>query len=172
MLFEYLKKYKKIIVVGPHRSGTTFTAMAIAKDTKHTFLDEKVIKDVRVRKIDSLHGNYGDFVLQAPYAISWIPVLTDKDTCFVLVKRNVDDIEKSVKTSKRANGVKISEPGFSPEQAYNIWECVKDFAYHYIEVYYEDLWLHPDYVSKENRKNWHHKQIDKSGRNYKEKING
>lgn len=39
-MFEHLTKYKRILVTGPQRSGTTIAAKMIAADTGYRFVDE------------------------------------------------------------------------------------------------------------------------------------
>jgi hypothetical protein len=39
-MFEHLAKYRKIVVTGPQRSGTTICARMVAADTGHEYVDE------------------------------------------------------------------------------------------------------------------------------------
>lgn len=165
-MFKHLSKFKNIIVTGAHRSGTTFIANAIAYDTGKTFFDESEIYHNKVRFIPDLLDREEGIVLQAPYALPWLPVLNRIDTAFVFCKRSVNDIRKSVHTSITKKGKIISLPAFSPEQAFNIWLYVKHFVDNPFEVKYEDMIQHPLYVAQDKRKNWHHKQIDSSGKRY------
>jgi len=159
-----LKKYKNIIVTGAHRSGTTFIAYAIANDLGYTFLDESNINMFHLNRLNITLDRYDNCVLQAPYLISWLPIIEDKDTFFVIVKRNRKDIAKSVNNSKTIKGKKISKPAFSAKQAYGLFDKIKPLLNNYIEIQYKDFKDHPLFV--ENRNNWHHKQVDETGKRY------
>lgn len=168
-MFEHLKKFNYIIVTGAHRSGTTFTAHAIGNDTKHTVIDEKIIKYRRIRFIPGLFKKYDDFVLQAPYALPWVPIFTAENVAIVYCKRNKRDIEKSIQNSKNLKGQKISTPWCTPDQANAIWEKIKHLLHNPFEINYKDLKNHPLFVEKKDRKNWHYKQVDQTGKWYKVK---
>lgn len=171
-MFEYLKKYPYIIVTGPHRSGTTIVGHMIAYDTGKEFLDEININHVYVRKIPKIFETKKNIILQAPYALPWSPVISNSETAIVLVKRNIHNIKKSVQFSKNKRGKKISSPAFAPEQAYKLWDCVKLYIHNPFEVQYEDIKAHPLWIDENERrksKNWHHKQIDRSGNRYNNK---
>lgn len=168
-MFEYLKKYSYVIVTGPHRSGTTIISHMIAYDTGKEFLDEININHIYVRKIPELFESKKNIVLQAPYALSWTPVLSNFETAVVLVKRSIYDIEKSALRSKNRQGRSVSKPTFSPEQAYELWSYIKKLIHNPFEIQYEGIKSHPLWMSREERRGWHHKQVDKSGSKYNRK---
>lgn len=166
-MFEYLKDFRNILVVGPHRSGTTILANMIVKDTDKIFYDESTINNKYVRKIPGLFNSNNNIVLQAPYATSWTPVITGSDIAIVICKRNMEEIKDSVKNSKTKRGKGISQPPFSPDQIYSLWSKIKYLLDNPFEVNYDDLQQHPMWVDKSKRgRNWHHKQLDYSGSKY------
>lgn len=162
-MFRHSRKYDKIIVTGPHGSGTTILARMIAHDTGKTFLDEASIRHIYVRKIGEVLKP--DTVLQAPYALPWAPIYTDEKTLFVLSRRDIDEIYRSVSNSVNRAGKPISTPGFSPEQAYCLWNKIKPLLHNTVEIEYDSLNQHRLWITEEERRKlpWHHKQIDKSG---------
>ncbi len=166
-MFEYLD-YPYVIVTGPHRSGTTIAGHMIAHDTGKEFLDEANIYHKYVREIPNLFADKRDIVLQAPYAVSWLPILSDPEIAIVLIRRNTDDIHNSVKRSKNPKGKMISLPPFSPEQAYALWDNIKGMLHNPFEIQYNELKNHPMWLDEKERRNkdWHHKQIDQSGNKY------
>jgi len=168
-MFEHLANFPHVIVVGPHRSGTTFVAHAIGHDTGKIVLDEKMVDHAKVRRIPEVLSRYKEAVLQAPYALPWAPVLSDEDTAVVCCHRSHKDIENSVKRSKTSRGKIISVPGFSSQQAEALWNKIRDLVANPFDINYEDMQNHLLYVPSENRKNWHHKQVDQSGLRYAER---
>lgn len=165
-MFEDLKKYRYVIVTGPHRSGTTILAHMIANDTNKTFLDEANIYHSYVRYVPQLLREEDDIILQAPYILPWSPVITRQDLLFVLCVRDVNEIRVSIMNSKIKSGKKISMPRFSPEQAYWLWKQIKPLLHNTMEVHYKSLSQHPFWIDKERRQSssWHHKQIDITGK--------
>jgi hypothetical protein len=168
-MFEYMAEFPRIIVTGPHRSGTTFIAHAIGYDTGKTVLDERNIGHSKVRHIPEVMEGRTECVLQAPYALPWAPILSDDDTAVVFCRRNPKDVERSIERSMTARGKSISVPGFSVEQAEALWWRVRPLVVHPLEVDYDRVVSHPLFVLPGGRKGWHHKQVDHSGVRYTER---
>lgn len=158
-MFSELNAYKYIIVVGPHRSGTTILAKMIANDTGKKFYDESVIQNKYVDRIPALKRKDG-FVLQAPWALPWAPVLSDRKTLIVLAKRDETEIMRSRHKAVNNKGKGVSKPPFTPEQAYSLWNRIKYFTDEYLEIEYSSLKDHPLWIDYEERHKgfWHHKQ--------------
>jgi hypothetical protein len=164
-MFEYFKKYRYIIVVGPQRSGTTIIAHMIGCDTGKVVLDEVNIRHSHIRDIPAVLRCEKSCVLQAPHATPWIPIFTDDDTAIVFCKRDVREIERSLVRSRTPRGTPVSQPFFSPQQAWDLWNRVLPMIDHPYEVYYEDIKIHPMYIPEKER-NWTHKSIDKTNKRY------
>jgi len=156
-MFKHLKNYDKVLVTGPHRSGTTITMRMIAHDTGFTGLDEKVFGFRFIRELPRVWQ--ASTVLQAPNALPWLPVLVRPEdmVAVVMVRRSIADITASVARQKAPDGRHVQAPVFTAEQGYRLWSSMYKGGFSYLEVNYEDLSDHPLWVPKERRVGWHHK---------------
>lgn len=92
---ESLKGYRNIIVIGPQRSGTTFTAQAIAKDLGYEYIDEDVFR-VRDQEVFKKLNQTTNRVFQAPALTYNIHNLIEEGDLVVFMVRKWSDILKSV----------------------------------------------------------------------------
>jgi hypothetical protein len=158
-MFEQLKEFKRILVTGPHRSGTTIAMRMIAADLGYRPVDEEEFKWRFIRLIPDvwLPGT----VLQAPNAFPWLPVLTGGDDAVIVMRRPLADIAASVSRQKSPKGLEVTAPVYAAEQGYALWDQVKNLEpwqrFKWFEVEYEALAAHPLWVPKDERENWHHK---------------
>lgn len=158
-MFEHLAKHKKILVTGPHRSGTTFTATAIAHDTGHGLIREE-LSGFSAKKLSYwLTEAPGPVVCQAPYA-------ADKCHLFgafvVFMMRDLKDIEASQQRMKLEDGKPVNwdrmergqrrlyhaKEGAIAELKYQNWTKQREKIANYLEVDYESLRGHPLWVDK------------------------
>lgn len=166
-MFEELTGYKYVLVTGPQRSGTTIVAHMIGYDTGKVVLDEVNFHHRYVRQIPELLAKERSCVLQCPQALPWMPVLTRDDMMIVLVRRDVEEIERSLQKSVSPKGKKVSLPWFSPQQAYDLWDRIRPLLLHSYEVSYGSIVEHYLYISPGKRKRgWTHKSIDANKHRY------
>jgi hypothetical protein len=98
------KGYKNIIIVGPPRSGTTFTGRAIAHTLSYKYIDENTFNNRDVRIFNNLIKN-GNNVIQAPGFTHIAHLIANPHILIVFLVRKWSDITKSL---VRTNG-KISD---------------------------------------------------------------
>ena len=171
IMFAHLAKHKKILVTGPHRSGTTFAATAIQHDlAEHGLIKEELCKFSQ-RGLEHWLECPEPMVIQAPFA---------SDIChqypqafIVFMFRNIADIEKSQWKMVMANGQKVFWPKFEmgvrgvyhsddytktlAEITYENWQEQKERIPNYLELQYESLMNHPLWIT--DRSDFHGRQV-------------
>ena len=175
-MFENLAKHRKILVTGPHRSGTTFAATAIAHDTGHGLVREELCRFSR-KGLEHWIENDARVVIQAPFA---------SDICHqfptamvVFMHRDIEDIEASQKRMFNSDGSDVAWFGFEfrerehyhtddfsrpiSEIKYDVWQEQKKKLLNFMELQYESLSEHPLWVAKECRKDFHVRQTHAVG---------
>ena len=86
--------YKKIVVVGNQRSGTTFTAKYLAKALNFKYVDESAFEINDVYKF--IHAFKDKTVVQAPALTIYIHKIITQDDLVVFMVRDWSDILKSI----------------------------------------------------------------------------
>lgn len=156
-----------MLVTGPQRSGTTFVSNCLARDNNLKYIDEAEF-DV---------SNFGQFIEATCMNKNWVaqgpgmmPHLFKiqavyPDITFIIIKRNIEDIEKSQeRISWEYENYEKENLGFtdSPMKIsrikYMLWDSWKQKFNHYIEYDYEDFKSHPYWIEKEKRTNFNAKQ--------------
>ena len=168
-MFEKFRKYQNIIIVGAHRSGTTFATHAIAHDLSRVAVDEITFKHSRIDLLQDLLQAGKRYVIQAPQALPWLPILVGPKDIAVYVVRNHDEIRESYRRSKTQKRRKIPPAPFTPDQALNMWWRIFIQLPDSDMINYADLSSHPLFISKKDRYPWHYKQVDKTGKWYEKK---
>lgn len=173
MNFTNLKKYKRILVTGPQRSGTRITAKMITQDTRHRYVDEEEFSTHSVFTFNIIISHESNIVVQCPGMCHIIHKYSADDLLIVMMIRDIDDIVASEKRvdwvvgyydellkygypslntmlrKARRDGVLISE------LKYKFWKKIqRDMVENYIELEYESLCDHPLWMPKELRKNF------------------
>lgn len=177
-LFQRLNTFSRIIVTGPHRSGTTIAVEMIARDTGYEaileesfdFYDEHKLRDLLRRK---------GIVVQCPALFDLMPDLSDSHTGIVLMRRPLDELARSRnRMYSPATGQKLSPEEQNTEQLarlgrsegdaaaikYELWQTWVDNQqiHNPIVIDYARLADHPLWVSKEERralgKRWHNRR--------------
>ena len=170
-LIKYIhdKDFKRILVTGSHRSGTTFAASCIAHDTENIFFPEENISFGNPYKLKQFLAFHSRFVLQAP-AISLFCHQYNFDL-IIYMDRDIKDIILSMK----------SLPDRLIQDQYNIISELYgtyylDYSLPYAKrmifnnlqiqhienpvfLQYESLKKHPFWIPKPERTNWHIRQI-------------
>ncbi len=177
-LFQELKRFKRIIVTGPHRSGTTVAAEMIARDTGFEAVREEQFDFYRADMLEGLLQR-DQVVVQCPALFDQMPSLSCDDTAIVLMRRSLEELEASRgRMFAPGTGRKMSadeqnesqlvrlgrKEGDAAELKYQIWaEWVKSGDLHNpIEMEYAALAEHPMWVSKDDRRKlgsqWHNRR--------------
>lgn len=177
--------FSNIVVVGPQRSGTTFTAKVLAARLKFRYVDEIdfLINDAYLFKRQlKLSGS----VIQAPGLTHLIHEMVGESTLVIYMRRASKDILKSVRNK---NGF-LTHQIFSINQSkflrrrYPLDPCVRNILNeidenelyidtmlkiwhscqsirikHQVELNYESLKFHPLWLDKKHRKGFHSKQV-------------
>ena len=176
---SYFKEFERIIIVGLQRSGTTFTAQAIAKTLNYKFIDEGAFR-VKNSKIFKQLIQQSNIVVQAPSMTYKIQTLVSENDLVVFMNRKWSDIVKSVyrKNNKLSNWI-FMKTMYEVDKFYFTDadpNCLDTFNTHvdinsyYLDSYYK-IWKHYqssviknnitlDYESMKNHPLW----IDKTQR--------
>lgn len=161
-LVEVCKNYKRIIVAGPQRSGTTFTSRALAKSLNYQIVDEAETPD-----------RFGSdcYVWQFACRVHLLHNTDDYDLV-IWMKRKKEDVEKSEKRIEwewfdfhRDEYVSVfGDKAMSFDNNYDMkhyfWNKVqkKSISSDFIEFQYENLSDAPGYLTADKRKGFSRKQ--------------
>jgi len=183
---KLFKGYKRIIIVGPQRSGTTFTSRALANTLNFRNVDEAKFK---INNIDMFRNimKQENIVIQAPDMTCRIQAFVGKDDLVVFMKRKWSDILKGLyrKNGKLSNFIfmwtmfdydkyRFSEYDKKAGKAfdkyvnkessylnsyYNMWKHYQSKVIpNCIALDYESMKNHPMWLDKSQRKNFEDKQ--------------
>jgi hypothetical protein len=170
-----LKKYGKILVTGPQRSGSRIAAEIIAYDTGYRYVDEDSFKIHEVNLFEEILRQ-SNVVIQCPGLCYAIHNYATDDTLIVLVIRPLEDILASEQRIGWKHGpyheyerYGISRPkakwyrgrNLKPiaEVKYHFWEKhQRQLVKHYLELEYESLSDHPLWIPQGQRRNFAAKQ--------------
>lgn len=159
-MFEWLKEFSKILVTGPHRTGTRICSRMIAYDTGYRFVDELEIKVDSLYSLQGLYQNHHHFVVQCPSLCRYIHLFNADDTAIVLMRRSLADIATSQGRihwpwEKIEMGRYDKSNGNIAEIKYSFWEqAQRDQIFHAFEVDYDSLAAHPFWVRPQHRENF------------------
>lgn len=162
-MFSLFQRFRAVFVVGPHRSGSTFVAHAIAHDLGRVVIDEAAFHYMRIREIPALIARPDPFILHCPYLLPWAPIFDGSGCAFVFTVRDPEAIARSIRRSKTRSGAAISIPHFTAAQAAALWAKIRFQVQAPFEVIYEHLSSHPLYTPDHARAGWHSKQVCPSG---------
>jgi len=168
-MFKKYERYRNVLVVGPHRSGTTFLTHAIAHDLSRTAVDEYQFRHNRMDLLDNILTTETGLVIQAPQALPWLPILMQPQDIAVYIVRDHTEIAESYRRSRTPKRRPIPPAPFTPAQAFRMWckiflQCPGSDM-----VEYNELYEHPLFVPKKDRARWHYKQVDNSGKRHERK---
>jgi len=93
-IIEQCKDYKKVLVTGPQRSGTTFASKSIAKILRYRFVDEDEYQVHDENAFNDILKLKQKMVIHAP-AMSHLLPLNFYDTFVIWMQRNIMDVIKS-----------------------------------------------------------------------------
>lgn len=167
-IFDQLKEFDFILVVGPQRAGTTITGVMIANDLHYAYLEESEIWDrldlqppeppASRNFIEFFKPSNNGCVIHCPEHTAYCHLYAGlKNVAVVMVKRKVSDI---IASQKRVGwGFEDHEllhyPGeVAPiaEVKYKRWKQQKEIlGRQAFEVKYNNLSKHPLWVPKNKR---------------------
>lgn len=183
---ELFEGYKRIIITGPQRSGTTFTAKAIAASLGYRFVDEAEFGTNDFNRFkDKLTEER--IVVQAPAMSSRIHMAVGYDDLVVFMSRKWSDIIKSVyKKNGRLSNWIFQDTMYELEKSHivkvdpninQVYDKVVDKNSYYLNCFYslwkyyisrlipncialdyESMKKHPLWVNKSNRTHFSIKQ--------------
>ena len=161
-MFEHLKKFDRIVVTGPHRSGTTICAEMIAADTGFEAVREERFSCRNEGLFRRFMKRAKRVVVQAPAMFWTLPDVDDGRTAFVLMRRPLDELHASKRypPGREVPLKPYPESGDAPESKYKAWDRME--LSNKIEINYSDLALHRLWVPTEKRRalgpKWHHRR--------------
>lgn len=174
-MFEALGRYRKIIVSGPQRSGTTICAKMIAKDLGYIFVDESAIGFTDVRSVFSLLDCVDGVVIQCPALSSCLWLFSRPDTLIVFMHRDVGEIRASqdrpifawspdrtwttAREKRELMKYGVNE-GAIAEVKYAAWAVQKEYVSNHVDIEYAWLAEHPLWLPKDQRAEFGPKQTD------------
>lgn len=167
-MFKQLKPFKKIIVTGPQRTGTTIAAKMIANDLGLEYLREENMKSpYNFNKLVEFYDEKDSFVIQCPALFHKIPEFGRWEVAVVCMIRAFDDILKSQDRigwtiRNEPSEVELHHEYYKPvsEAKYVLWEKwkVEGLIVHPFEIEFESLSKHPMWIAKEQRIWFHPRQ--------------
>ena len=183
---DLFKGYKRIIIVGSQRSGTTFTSQALANTLNFRNVDES---EFNVRDVNMFRNiiKQENIVVQAPAMTCRIQALVGDDDLVVFMSRKWSDIVKGVhRKNKSLSNWILMETMFNIERYYfneydntagkffdkhvnknsyyldayyNMWKHYQSKVIpNCITLKYESMKNHPMWLDKSQRKNFGDKQ--------------
>lgn len=182
-----IKNCKRIIIVGPQRSGTTFTSKAFAWTMGWEVVDEDAFDVINVDKFTDIIRNRDRIVVQAPAMTPHIHSLATEDDMVIFMHRKWSDIIKSVyRKNGRLSDWILQETMFDVERYhyckldpkagdvfdnvvdknsyylnafYSMWKNYqKDIIPNCVELEYESMSEHDLWIDKSKRGQFHEKQ--------------
>jgi hypothetical protein len=167
-MFEYLTPFKKIVVTGPQRSGTTIVARAISHDLARDYVDEVEFIATDYLRWLQLMDRQRSFVVQAPGMCRFVhEVGIRPEVAVVLCRRDVADIVASQERigwqheafELNRYGLTLADGKGIADIKYEFWDTYQwEFIRNRFEVDYESLVEHPLWVPKERRANFGRRQ--------------
>lgn len=175
-MFEKYRKFKKIIVTGPQRSGTTITAKIIANDLNYQYIDETQFDVDNIEKFRKILSS-DNIVLQCPGLVYYIDRMPS-EALKLFIFRNVNDIILSqvrigwTEKYEQYEKEKLKNNNLLYFNNLDIkYNPVSVLKYELLEFYrfnidsencqyleYSELEKHPMFIKKELRKNFTPKQ--------------
>ncbi len=170
ILLQEIKKrgFKRILVTGAHRSGTTFAATAIAHDLGLLFYPEENIRGGSLVLLKDFQKTHKEYVMQAP-GLSVNCHLVDFDIVIMMHRNLADIIDSMRKLNDRVIqfelerietmfGEKYVKLGLPLAKLAIFNEIQKPLINNSAILDYESLSNHPLWIPEAERKDWHIRQ--------------
>ena len=171
-LLLVLKRFSRILITGPQRSGTTYTSHIVAKDLGYKCYDESVIR-VNDIELFNRYIKHEKIVMQCPDLTLRLEEINYPSTIAVFMDRNNNDIRESekrvnwegypdIKKSYQEKYPSINFDEFKQTAPMRKWvfnNIQKDkMQIPHLQVPYEILEQTSGFRDKEYRKSFHIKQ--------------
>lgn len=154
--------YKRVLVTGPQRSGTTITGKILSKELNFQYVDEREIDIDNFDKLFKLYQRR-NFVLQAPGLCAFAHMMPG---AVVMMKRPVEEILRSqerihwpLASNKKELAKYFKDHGVIAEIKYQMWDHWQSVKKDAFEIDYHSIKDHPLYV--EDRSDFKPKQTAK-----------
>lgn len=160
----------KLFVTGPQRSGSTFVSHCLAKSYGLKHIDEMEFDVYFLDWFFKIVKNLNNWVVHAPGLFSEILKVQEiiPDVNFVIVKRNIEEIDESQKTINldlSTEKIKLNIPESNKTSVslikYTYWDNWKKHLSSWVEYEYQDFENHPMWLPKSERIDFHPKQWQK-----------
>jgi len=158
------RNYKKIVVSGCQRSGTTVIAKSLSKELNYIYYDERTFNNDDIKKFEEFLTRPISIVFQAPGILEHLPKYQHK-CLIVIVERDVNDVVKSMKRIKWLNNFGIMEyrkfkPNEYPSSPEDIYHTKLEFCdtFENVRLNYNELKKTKYYI--EDRRNFNIKQTE------------
>lgn len=159
-MFEHLKKWERILVTGPQRSGTRIASQMIAHDTDYWFVGEEDFGVDSLNRLWKKLQTSRNIVVQGPAIACYVHLLgvIDPGLAVVMMIRDLEDIKASeerifwrweMPELIRQHSVE----GNSAANKYLAWRGFQrgDLGDQAVEVEYNSLEAHGLWVAKPGR---------------------
>lgn len=157
----------KLFITGPQRSGTTFVSNCLSRSFRLPLIDESEFDAHFYGRFRFMAKKQDNWVVHGPALFHRIFDVIDDfpDVTFVVVRRSIQEILESQQRISwgdllERSHMNIAEYDTRPisEIKYEAWDRWKKDLPSWVEYRYEDFEVHPLWVDKEQRKNFHSKQ--------------
>ena len=162
--------FKKIVILGPQRSGTTIMSKIIGSDLNIPVIDEA---EFRVNDLNMLMDVTKDkdvFVVQGPGLMVWADQMP-KDWLYVLSVRSIAEILMSeARIAWQQEGIEKQNllVKFNCVPLMTTPSCIQKYIWwltymkprleHTVEITYASMQSHPLWIDKDGRKDFQYKQ--------------
>lgn len=159
-VFEFLRKYKNIVVSGPQRSGTTACSGFVMTDLGRGKIS-RVSGGVNIDQLAKQCAAKGDKVIHAAgctFGLHRDDIGGRDDTAVIWMWRDLEDVHKSEKRINWRPGAEFQRydtkkrEEVAPAKIKMFEEEQRDKIKHLYEIDYTELEKHPLYVGPEERK--------------------
>lgn len=158
----------KILVTGPHRSGTTFVSHVLSDTHGIPHVDELQFNCSYLDEFFAMVSPMESWVAQAPGLFHAVPKIIEAfpDVQIVVIRRNIDDIiasQEDIKYSFWEDREKdligyLKDPRPISVIKYEVWDKWKNELPNTKEYQYDEFSTHPFFVDAPNRSQFNNKQ--------------
>lgn len=170
-LFNSLQNYRKILVTGPQRSGTTITSQILAMESGYRYIDEREFNLRDPTLFEQFLRDDQNMVIQCPSMSHLIDQFGSEKNLIIFMHRNPREIMSSQmrigwKSERHEKKLYRGKVCYLPHLFTPI--CVLKYLHwhfeqkhkvsHYLNLQYSSLDNHPLWIDKENRSTFKAKQ--------------
>lgn len=166
-LIPELKKYKKVVVSGPQRSGTTIAAKILASELGYEFAIEETFHVFSATSFFKLLCKKNNMVIQAPAMSHLLGEIDRPDTAIVFMIRDNKEIRESEqrvnykcqKSECEKYFMDHSNPAMIKKMMFILYQAPRlEGRYYFLN--YKSLQGHSLWIDQEQRAGFHHRQTE------------